>query len=92
VVEISLQTDSGKTVQALEPELVSQGEPVDAVEGVGDAAMYRSQSNLAVADKTSKTGQSHFLEVRVHNVEGANAKADTKRFAIELLKRGAARL
>ena len=92
VVQVSIQTDSGTTVQDLKPHLVQQGEPVDDVAGVGDAAMYRPQGFCAAVDKTSKSGQSHFLEVWVHNVEGANAAADTKRFAIELAKRGAARL
>jgi hypothetical protein len=92
VVQVSIQTDSGTTVQDLKPHLIQQGEPVDDVAGVGDAAMYRPQGFCAAVDKTSKSGQSHFLEVWVHNVEGANAAADTKRLAIELAKRGAARL
>jgi len=92
VVQVSIQTDSGTTVQDLKPHLIQQGEPVDDVAGVGDAAMYRPQGFCAAVDKKSKSGQSHFLEVRVHNVEGANAAADTKRFAVELAKRGAARL
>ena len=92
VVQVSIQTDSGTTVQDLKPHLIQQGEPVDDVAGVGDAAMYRPQGFCAAVDKTSKSGQSHFLEVWVHNVEGANAAADTKRFAVELAKRGTARL
>ena len=92
VVEISIQTDSGKSVTSLKEHLVQSGEPVDEVAGVGDVAMYRPQGFCATAEKQSKNGQSHFFEVRVYNVEGANAAADTKRFAVELAKRGAARL
>jgi hypothetical protein len=59
---------------------------------VGDAAMYRLQGFCATTEKKSKSGESQWLEIRVHNVEGAAAAADTKRFAIELAKRAAARL
>jgi hypothetical protein len=92
VVEIWVRVPAVTTVESLKATLLQNGEPVDDVAGVGDAAMYRPQSNCATTEKKSKSGESQWLEVRVHNVEGAAAAADTKRFAIELAKQGAARL
>jgi len=92
VVQIWIDIDSGKSVPDLKATLLQHGEPVDDVAGVGDAAMYRPQGNNATFEKKTKSGQSAYLEIRVHNVEGANAAADTKRLAVELAKRGAARL
>jgi hypothetical protein len=93
VVEISVSMATpGKTIDGVKSDRVQDGEPVEDVAGAGDAAIYRPQGNLATAEKKNKAGDLQWLEVRVQNVEGADRVAVTKRMAIELLKRGAARL
>ena len=92
VVQVSLEVDPGKTVPDMKAMMLANSETVDDVTGVGDAALYRPQGFCAMTEKKNKSGQLMWLEIRVHNVEGASAAADTKRFAVELAKRGAARL
>ena len=92
VVEISFNPVSpGKSLGSLKETLVQNGEPVEDVPGLGDAAIYRPQGVCAMVEKKNKAGELQWLEVRVHNVEGADSVAATKRLAIELAKRGAAR-
>lgn len=88
-VHVYLWPADGKTVEAVKQNAVQQGEAVDDVTAVGDAAMYRPQGNEATTEKKDKLDEVQWLTVSVHNA--ANA-ADTKRFAVELAKRGAARL
>ena len=88
-VNVYLWPAEGKTVADMKAQFVGQGEPVDDVAGVADAAMYRPQRNDATVEKKDKSGQVLWLSVVVHNVEDAAA---TKLFAIDLAKRGAARL
>jgi hypothetical protein len=88
-VNVYLWPADGKTVVNMKVHLTQQGEPVEDVAGVGDAAMYRPQGKEATAEKKDKTDELLWLSVAVHNVDD---DAATKRFAIELAKRGAARL
>lgn len=84
--------DPGKTVSEVKSSRLQDGEPVEDVAGVGEAAIYRPQANSVTVEKKNKAGELQWLEVRVQNVEGADRDAVTKRMAIELAKRGAARL
>ena len=88
-VNVYLWPAAGKTVADMKVHLAQQGEPVEDVEAIGDAAMYRPQGSEATVEKKDKTDELLWLSVAVHN---ADDKAATKRFAIELAKRGAARL
>jgi hypothetical protein len=92
VVEVSFSiVATGKTLDGVKETAISHGEPVEDVPGLGDAAVYRPQGGLAMVEKKNKAGQLQWVEVRVHNVEGADRVAATKRFAIELARRAAAR-
>jgi hypothetical protein len=88
-VHVYLFPANGKTVDSMVPMLREQGEAVDEVAGVGDAAMYRPQGNEATVQKSGKEGEVHWMSVAVHNVDGA---AETKKLALELAKRGASKL
>ena len=93
VVEISFFIQyAGKTLSGVKDQVVQNGEPAEDVAGLGDAAIYRPQSGLVMVEKKNKADQLHWLEIRVHNVEGADRVAATKRFAIELAKLAAPRL
>lgn len=80
--------ESGK-VESLKAELTQQGEPVDDVPGVGDAAIYRPQRNEATVEAADGSGGVHSLSIAVHNAASAG---DTRRFAVALAGRGAVRL
>lgn len=80
-------TESGK-VESLKAELTQQGEPVDDVPGVGDAAIYRPQRNEATVEVADGSGGTHSLSIAVHNASAG----DTRRFAVALAGRGAVRL
>ena len=82
----------GKTVDSVKQSVVQNSEPVEDVPGVGDAAIYRPQCVCVIAEKKNKAGELQWLEVRVHNVEGADSAATTKRLAVELARLAAARL
>ena len=88
-VNVYLWPAGGKTVESMKVELAGHGEPIDDVTGVGDAAMYRPQGNVAETEQKDPAGEVQWLTIAVHNVENA---ADTKRFAIALAKKGAERL
>lgn len=88
-VNVYLWPAGGKSVEGMKEQHTSMGEPIDDVTGVGDAAMYRPQSNEATAEQKDRAGEVQWLSVAVHNAENA---ADTKRFAIALAKKGAERL
>jgi hypothetical protein len=91
-VEVSFFIQSpGKTVSGVKEQTVQNGEPVEDVAGVGDAAIYRPQGVCVIVEKKSKAGDLQWLEVRVHNVEGADSAATTKRLAVEFAKLAAAR-
>jgi hypothetical protein len=44
-----------------------------------------------IVEKKSKAGDLQWLEIRVHNVEGADKAAATKRFAVDLARLALAR-
>jgi hypothetical protein len=91
-IEVSFFIQSpGKTVASVKEEIVQNSEPVDDVTGVGDAAIYRPQGVGVIVEKKNKAGDLQWLEIRVHNVEGADKVATTKRFAVELAKLAVAR-
>ena len=92
VVEVWLSIlDPGRTLDSLKETIIGHGEPVEDVPGVGDIAIYRPQSGRLMVDRKTKAGENQSLEIIVHNVEAADAKAATKRLAIELAKRAAAK-
>ncbi len=91
-VEVSFFIQSpGKTVDGVKQEILQNGEPVEDVTGLGDAAIYRPQGVCVVVEKKSKAGDLQWLEIRVHNVEGADKAVTTKRFAVDLAKLAVAR-
>lgn len=90
IVNVYLWPANGKSVAEMVPGYREMGETVDEVAGVGDAAMYRPQYGEATAEKKSAaTGEVLWLSVSVHNVEDV---AKRKALAVELIRRGAARL
>ena len=68
---------------------IANGEPVEEIAGLGDAAIYRPQGNEALVEVQNAAPGLIWLTVTVHNVD---SPADTKRIALDLAKRGAARL
>jgi hypothetical protein len=91
-VEVSFFIQSpGKTVDGVKQEILQNGEPVEDVTGLGDAAIYRPQGVGIIVEKKSKAGDLQWLEIRVHNVEGADKAAATKRFAVDLARLALAR-
>jgi hypothetical protein len=89
VVHVYLYPANGKTVAEMMPGHRDNGETVDEVAGVGDAAMYRPQYGEATVEKKTAAGEILWLSVAVHNVDDA---AERKRLAVELARRAAARL
>lgn len=88
-VDIYLWPANGKSLASLTPNLVANGEPIEEVAGLGDGAIYRPQGNEALVEVRTKSEEVLWLTVKVHNVDDP---ADTKRIALDLAKRGAARL
>ena len=88
-VNIYLWPVEYKSIATLTPNLVGNGEPVEEIAGIGDAAIYRPQGNEALVEVQSAAHGLIWLTVTVHNVD---SPADTKRIALDLAKRGAARL
>jgi hypothetical protein len=90
VVHVYLFPANGKSVAEMAPGHRENGETVDDVAGVGDAAMYRPQYGEATAEKLdAKTGERLWLSLSVHNVDGPDAR---KRLAVALLRLAAAKL
>jgi hypothetical protein len=83
--------EPGKTISGVKEAVVSNLEPVEDVAALGDAAIYRPQAVGVFMEKKNKAGDLQWLELRVHNVEGADKAAVTKRLAIELARRAVAR-
>ncbi|MDQ1347444.1 MAG: hypothetical protein QG573_815 [Acidobacteriota bacterium] len=88
-VNIYLWPVEYKSIATLTPTLVGNGEPVEEIAGLGDAAIYRPQGNEALVEVQNAAHGLIWLTVTVHNVD---SPADTKRIALDLAKRGAARL
>jgi hypothetical protein len=92
VVEVSFLTVTpDRSLARVKETATGHGEPIDDVPGRGDVAIYRPQHVVAMVERKTTAGERQWIEVRVHNVEGANSAAVTKRLAIELAKRAAAR-
>jgi hypothetical protein len=87
VVEVSVQARSD--IAGLRAQLVQQGEPVEEIPALGEDAMYRPQGGEAMVQRTDDVGETWWLSVRVSNADDADA---TRRLAVALLERGAARL
>ncbi|MBP9824384.1 MAG: hypothetical protein KBF21_09200, partial [Thermoanaerobaculia bacterium] len=68
---------------------VSNGEPIEEIAGLGDGAIFRPQGSEVLVEVTSPSGELLWLTITVHNVD---TPADLKRIALDLAKRGAARL
>ena len=91
-VEVSFFIQSpGKTLAGVKEASLQNSEAVEDVTGVGDAAIYRPQGVGVIVEKKSKAGDLQWLEIRVHNIEGADKVASTKRFALALAKLAVAR-
>jgi len=90
VVNVYLTPANGKTVAEFVPAYRDQGETVDEVAGVGEAAMYRPQYGEATVEKKdAKSGELLWLSVSVHNVD---SPAERKKLAIDLVKLASAKL
>jgi len=89
IVQVYLYPANGKTVAEMMPGHRENGEAVDEVPGVGDAAMYRPQYGEATVEKRVESGETLWLSVAVHNVDDP---AERKVLAVELARRAAARL
>ena len=90
VVNVYLSPADGKSVAEFVPAYREQGETVDDVAGVGDAAMYRPQYGEATVEKKdAKSGERLWLSVSVHNVDDPAAR---KKLAVELVKLAAGKL
>ncbi len=91
-VEVSFFIQSpGKTVGGVKEASLQNSETVEDVTGLGDAAIYRPQGVGVIVEKKNQAGDLQWLEIRVHNVEGADKVAATKRFAVGLAKIAVAR-
>ncbi len=91
-VEVSFFVQSpGKTVGGVKEASVQNGEPVEDIAGLGDAAIYRPQAMGVVVQKKSQADDLQWLEIRVYNVEGPDKVTATKRFAVELARLAVAR-
>ena len=90
-VHVYLGNAGGKNVAGLKQSLVANGEPVEDVPGIGTAAMYRPEANEVDVEIARKgaTGDDLWLAVIVHNVSDKKA---TKKWALALAKKAAARL
>lgn len=90
VVFVFLHPANGKTVAEFVPAYREQGETVEEVAGIGDAAMYRPQYGEATAQmKGAESGEPLWLSIQVHNVEDTGAR---KKLAVDLLRSAAAKL
>jgi hypothetical protein len=87
-INVYLFPPDGKTVAAIRDAAVQNGEEVEKLDGLGDDAMYRAQSREATVEKAGKDGP-QLLSVSVHEVPDP---AKAKQLAIELIRRGLAKL
>ena len=88
-IHVYLWPANGKSLADLKPNLVSNGEPIEELAGLGDGAIFRPQGSEVLVEVTGKSGELLWLTISVHNVDGPG---DVKRIAVELAKRGVARL
>jgi hypothetical protein len=87
-INVYLFPPDGKTVAAIRDAAVQNGEEVEKLDGLGDDAMYRAQSREATVEKAGKDGP-QLLSVSVLEVPDP---AKAKQLAIELIRRGLAKL
>jgi hypothetical protein len=87
-INVYLFPPDGKTVAAIRDAAVQNSEEVEKLDGLGDDAMYRAQSREATVEKAGKDGP-QLLSVSVHEVPDP---AKAKQLAIELIRRGLAKL
>jgi hypothetical protein len=87
-VQVYLTEAKGR-LSDLKAQLEQDQEPVEDIADLGDGALYRPQRSEATVEKTTKEGERLWLSIAVQNTTGA---ADAKRFAVELLRRAAAKL
>jgi hypothetical protein len=87
-INVYLFPPDGKTVADIRAAAEANSEEVQEIKGLGDGAIYRTQSREATLQKNGKDGP-QILSVSVHEVrDGATAQ----KIAVELLKRGLTRL
>jgi len=82
-------TEANGRLSDLKAQLQQDQEPVEDVADLGDAALYRPQRSEATVEKTTEAGARLHLSVAV---QGAASPADTRKLAVELLRRAAVRL
>lgn len=87
-INVYLFPPDGKTVAGIRDAAVQNGEEVETLEGLGEDAMYRPQSREATVQKAGKDDP-QLLSVTVHEVPDA---AKAKQIAVELIRRGLAKL
>lgn len=87
-INVYLFPPDGKTVAAIREAAVQNSEEVEKLDGLGDDAMYRPQGREATVEKAGKDGP-QLLSISVHEVPDP---AKTKQLAVELIRRGLARL
>jgi len=86
-VMVFVSEGDGRKLGGIQAQVTQDGEPNEAISGL-EESMYRPQRGEASAALTDKSGSPFLLAIEVHNADGAEA---TKRFAIDLLKRAAAK-
>ena len=88
-VDVFITTSESPKLDNLMSTVQGDGEPVDAVAGVGDGAMYRPQRHEAMVEKVAADRNARQLAVVIQNVSDA---AKSKELALALLRLGAGRL
>ena len=88
-VDVFITTSESPKLDNLKSTVEGDGEPVDAVAGVGDGAIYRPQRHEAMVEKVAADRAARQLAVVIQNVSDA---AKSKELALALLRLGAARL
>lgn len=89
-VQIYLWPANGKTLAGLSAQLVQDGEPVEPIPDLpgADQGIYRPQRSEATIEKKAGAGELFWLTVAV---QGVARPEETKRLAVELARRGAAK-
>ena len=82
-VHVYVQDGAGRRIADLRAHFESQGEPIEEIAGVGEAAMYRPQDGSAMAEATDAAGVAFVVTVAIRNVDQPEA---ARHFASELVK------
>lgn len=88
-VNVYLWPADGRSLADLKPNLVSNGEPIEEISGLGDGAIFRPQGREVLVELTSKAGPILWLTVSVQNVDNPT---EVRRLGLELAQRGVGRL